>query len=80
MHAGGVSMLFLITSTMIVLLALLVWTWWAGRTDRDPVGSVDSFHRALAAMRPEHRGAAPPPDRGDQPSQGDPTDAVRTRH
>lgn len=45
-----------------VVVVALVWMWWTARGDRDPVSSVDSFNRALTAMRP---GAEAPQDEDD---------------
>lgn len=44
---------------IVVVLVVLAWTWWASRAGRDPVSSVDSFNRALTAMRPPTSGGSP---------------------
>lgn len=49
---------------VLVVVTAVVWTWWASRSGRDPVSSVDSFHRALDAMqptRPESSRSTPDP-------------------
>lgn len=44
----------------LVVLAVLGWTWWASRAGRDPISSVDRFHRALDAMQPSEPAAREP--------------------
>ncbi len=53
-------MTYLIVLVMVAIALALLWAWWSGRIGRDPAGSVDHFHRALAAMEPGERG----PDAG----------------
>lgn len=50
-------MAYVLVPVILVVVAGLLWTWWSTRTERDPVSSVDSFHRALEAMQPERVGA-----------------------
>lgn len=45
-------MVYLLIPLMLAVSALLAWSWWSGRIGRDPVSSIDSFHRALDAMQP----------------------------
>lgn len=47
---------------LLVVLAVLVWTWWASRAGRDPISSVDRFHRALSAMEPSEPPTREPAD------------------
>lgn len=49
---------------VLVVLAVIGWTWWASRAGRDPITSVDRFNRALSAMQP---GSAEPAAR--EPSE-----------
>lgn len=44
---------YVLIPLMLVILVALGWTWWLGRVARDPVSSIDSFHRALEAMQPQ---------------------------
>lgn len=44
--------MYLLIPVMLAVAAALAWSWWSGRIGRDPVSSVDSFHRALDAMQP----------------------------
>lgn len=37
---------------IVLVVAVVAWLWVARRKRRDPVSSVDSFHRALHAMEP----------------------------
>lgn len=53
LEGEGTTVELLLTTLMVALAATLLWKWWVTRGDRDPAGSVDSFHRALSAMRPE---------------------------
>ena len=46
-------MLLVFLPLIVLVAAFLVWAWWSSRLERDPVSSVASFHRALAAMEPE---------------------------
>lgn len=50
----------LLATLMVALAATLVRQRWVSRGERDPAGSVDSFHRALSAMRPEAGGRQAP--------------------
>jgi hypothetical protein len=43
---------YLVVLVMAAIVLGLLWAWWAGRIGRDPAGTVDDFHRALAAMQP----------------------------
>lgn len=43
---------FVLVPLLLVVLGVLGWTWWAARSGRDPISSVDRFNRALTAMRP----------------------------
>jgi hypothetical protein len=44
---------YVLVTVMAVLLVLLLWMWWTDRLGRNPKTTVDSFHRALAAMQPD---------------------------
>lgn len=44
--------LLVVIPLVAVAVAVIGWTWWSARTERDPSSSVDSFHRALSAMEP----------------------------
>lgn len=57
-------MTYLIVLAMVAIALALLWAWWAGRIGRDPVGSVDHFHRALAAMQPGEHGSDAEADPG----------------
>ena len=46
-------MLLVFLPLIVLVAAFLVWAWWSSRLERDPVSSVASFHRALAAMEPD---------------------------
>ena len=40
---------------LLIVVAAVAWAWWANtRPQRVPITSVESFHRALDAMRPDH--------------------------
>ena len=44
---------------VLVATAAIAWVWWSNtRPQRVPVTSVESFQRALAAMRPDDPPAA----------------------
>lgn len=47
-------MLYVIIPLTLVVVGTLLWAWWEDRLGRDPVSSIDSFHRALSAMEPRH--------------------------
>jgi hypothetical protein len=51
---------YILLPVIVIVVLTLLWSWWGGRSERDPASSVDHFHRALVAMRPgeEPRGAA----------------------
>ncbi len=52
-------MFFVLVPLMLVAAVSLAWLWWNGRAGRDPVASIDSFHRALEAMQPGERRIEP---------------------
>ncbi|MBW3576141.1 MAG: hypothetical protein KY462_00065 [Actinobacteria bacterium] len=52
-------MSFVLIPIMVIVVCVLAWSWWSGRVARNPVTSVDNFHRALAAMQPGHDTSAP---------------------
>lgn len=49
-------MTFVVVPLILVVAVGLAWTWWTSRVERDPVSSVTSFERALAAMQPRRSG------------------------
>lgn len=49
-------MVYVLVPLMIVVAVSIVWNWRADRVGRDPVSSIDSFHRALEAMQPQTPG------------------------
>lgn len=54
-------MQYVFVPLILVVLAVLAWSWWSARSDRDPASSVDSFNRALTAMQPGSRPGRPAP-------------------
>lgn len=68
-------MTYLIVLAMVAIALALLWAWWAGRIGRDPTGSVDHFHRALAAMQPGEQGSDTETDPGTDPRTDPGTDA-----
>lgn len=57
-------MTFVFVALIVAVVAVLAWTWWSARAERDPASSVDTFSRALHAMQPSARG-----DRSDDPER-----------
>lgn len=55
-------MVYLLIPVMILVSFALAWMWWSGRLDRDPVSSVDGWHRALDAMQPTLNERSPASD------------------
>lgn len=45
-------MQYVFVPLILAVLVALAWSWWTARADRDPTSSVDSFNKALTAMRP----------------------------
>lgn len=61
-------MVYLLIPVMLAVSAALAWSWWSGRIGRDPVSSIDSFHRALDAMQPTLNRDPAPVDKDDEPA------------
>lgn len=62
-------MVYLLIPVMLAVSAALAWSWWTGRIGRDPVSSIDSFHRALDAMQPSLHPEGQPTDADDEPAR-----------
>ena len=74
---------FVFVPLIVIVVGALVWTWWAGRSARDPISSVDSFNRALTAMQPsDHarggRGGEAPGPVAEGPSEVEHADDIAT--
>jgi hypothetical protein len=62
------ALMYVLVPLLVVVAVALARVWWSGRASRDPVASVDSFHRALEAMQPEGGEPGPgAPDAADRP-------------
>lgn len=59
-------MVYLLIPVMLGVSAVLAWSWWSGRIGRDPVSSIDSFHRALDAMQPSLNPDPAPTEKEDE--------------
>jgi predicted negative regulator of RcsB-dependent stress response len=59
-----VEVTFVFAALIVAVVAVLAWTWWSARAERDPASSVDTFSRALHAMQPSAAG-----DRPDEPER-----------
>ena len=57
-------MIYVVVPLMAAVAAALAWSWWSGRARRNPLSSIDSFHRALDAMQPPVVEPAPSVDAG----------------
>lgn len=66
-------MTFVFVALIVAVVAVLAWTWWSARAERDPVSSVDTFSRALHAMQPSAaRDGADDPERDPHATERDP--------
>lgn len=52
-------MTYVFVALILAVVAVLAWTWWSARAERDPASSVDTFTRALHAMQPSTVGDGP---------------------